>query len=86
MITPAVTVPPAVIPHKFEADDDGNPGSVTTPGPGTGAPLEVVTPVPAPTNSGTAPELVIVTEHGPGGTSPIDTTVPFTVNCRVSIT
>ena len=67
MNTPAVTVPPEVIPQSFVADDDANCPRGTTPDAGTGAPLPVVAAVPAPTNMVIAPALVITTDAGPGG-------------------
>ena len=49
MNTPAVTVPPEVIPHSFVADDVAKPLIGTTPDAGTGAPAPVDAAVPAPT-------------------------------------
>jgi hypothetical protein len=68
MNTPAVTVPPVVIPQSFVADDDENCPRGTTPDAGTGAPLPVVAEVPAPMYRVVAPALVITTDAGPGGT------------------
>jgi hypothetical protein len=86
MNTPAVTVPPDVIPHNFVPDDVANPASGTTPGPGTGAPELVDADVPAPTYRGTVPAFVITTDDGPGGIAARTTADPATLTPYGSIT